>query len=87
MPVDLDTRRTAEYRQICVHGRRRNGGGSDPSTEDTGPRFYIGSHTCCNEGLTENTPPENDGPSKSRGMKMQDMKITDQIAEVFRVRC
>jgi len=28
----------------------------------------------------ENAGRVNDGPSKSRGMKMQDMKITDQVA-------
>ena len=31
-------------------------------------------------GMTENAGHENDGPSKSRGVKLQDMKLTDQIA-------
>jgi len=31
-------------------------------------------------GLTENARPENEGPSKLRGVKMQDLKMTDQVA-------
>jgi len=31
-------------------------------------------------GATENAGRENDGPSKSRGIKMKDMKMTDQVA-------
>ena len=30
--------------------------------------------------MTENAGRENDSPSKSRGMKMKDMKMTDQVA-------
>jgi len=30
--------------------------------------------------LTENAGRENDGPSKLPGMKLQDMKLTDQCA-------
>jgi len=32
------------------------------------------------DGLTENARPEKDGPSKSRGVKMQDLKMADQVA-------
>jgi len=31
-------------------------------------------------GLTENDGHENDGPSKLQGMKLQAMKMTDQVA-------
>ena len=33
-----------------------------------------------NDGLTENAGHENDGPSKLQGMKLPDMKLTDQCA-------
>jgi len=32
------------------------------------------------QGLTENAGRENDGPSKLQGMKLQDVKMTDQFA-------
>ena len=32
-------------------------------------------------GLTENAERENDGPSKSRGEKMQDMKLMTKFPE------
>ena len=32
------------------------------------------------DGLTENDGHENDGPSKLLGMKLQAMKMTDQVA-------
>jgi len=34
----------------------------------------------CLTGLTENAGRENDGPSKLQGMKLQDMKMTEQWA-------
>ena len=34
----------------------------------------------CFTGLTENDRHENDGPSKLQGMKLHDMKMTDQVA-------
>jgi len=42
---------------------------SDVKTAKTSPSYF---------GLTENAGRENDGPSKLQGIKLQDMKMTDQ---------